>query len=69
MKGHFLTGTLSSVVLICAAVCLLQSVAPSSDKMQKDAWQLHKGAGGSVEPCGLCSLTKELRLRAENWGT
>ena len=63
MKGHFLTGTRSSVVLICAAMRLLQSVALSSDKMQKDAWQPHKGAGRSLEPCRLCSLPKELRLK------
>lgn len=38
-----------------------QPGALSSDKTQKDVWQLQVGVDGSLDPCGLWGLTEELR--------
>lgn len=45
-----------------------QPVALSSDKTQKDAWQLWVRVDGSLEPCGLWGLTEEWDIsRAQGW--
>lgn len=43
-----------------------QPVALSSDKTQKDVWQLRVGVDGSLEPCGLWGLTELLRHKQDS---